>query len=136
MEKGTNNFNTKQEDFSYGFVKNIKIDSKLEQAAIIYLIDVFKADKIEKYKNILNFWENEHHKTFNPDFYVEKEGKVFIIEVKMKCSEKSTHTYYTTIPYKKIALQKYCDEKGYEMIWLDFDYDCELKKIYRKLLNV
>jgi len=132
-ERGTDNFNTKQESFSYGFLNDFKTDSRLEQAAIVYLIDVFKAEKIEKYKNILNFWENNNHRTFNPDFYVKKENEVYIVEVKMKWSNNSTHNYNRTIPYKKEALQKYCDEKGYRMIWLDFDYDLEFYKIYQKL---
>lgn len=133
--RGTNNWKTKQEEFSYKFVHNIRTDSKLEQAAIVYLIDIFKADKIEKYRNILNFWDQDYHKTFNPDFWVVKGSQVYIVEVKMKCSENSTHTYYTTIPYKKEALQKYCNEKGYIMIWLDFDYDNEFKKIYDKSIK-
>ena len=134
--KGTNNWKTKQELFNYKFIENIQTDSKLEQAAIIYLVDVFKADKIEKYRNILNFWEGDSHRTFNPDFYVKKEGKVYIVEVKMKWIATTTHSYNRTIPYKKEALSKYCKEKGYEMIWLDFDYDFEFQKIYFKHLSV
>ena len=132
QNQGTNNWKTKQEVFNYKFVENITTDSKLEQAAIIYLVDIFKADKIEKYKNILNFWEGQNHRTFNPDFWVIKGGEVYIVEVKMKWSDNSTHIYNRTIPYKKEALQKYCDEHKYKMIWLDFDYDQEFKKIYNK----
>lgn len=131
-EKGTSNFKTKQESFSYKFVKDIITDSKLEQAAIKYLIDELQVDRIEKYQNILNFWEGESHRTFNPDFYVKKGDKIYIVEVKMKWSQNSTHTYNRTIPYKKEALEKFCKEKGYEMIWLDFDYDVKFRDIYRE----
>jgi len=133
--KGTNNFKTKQENFSYKFVKNIPCDSKLEIAGIKYLIDEFKADKIECYNNILNYKEEGKHKTFNPDFWVIKNEQVYIVEVKMKWYSNSEHNYYKSIPYKKKALQKYCNDHNYKMIWLDYDYDSKLRKIYRQVLK-
>lgn len=132
-KNGTFNFKTIQEPFSYKFLNNFKVDSNLEKAGIVYLIDVLGADKIEKFKSILNFWENDKHRTFNPDFYVKKGNEIYIVEVKMKWSKTSQHSYNRTIPLKKEALDKFCKDKGYEMIWLDFDYDKKLRQIYKQI---
>ena len=48
----------------------------------------------------------------------------------MEWTETAQHSYNTSIPYKKEALQKYCDKKGYKMIWLEYEM---LKKIYKSL---
>ncbi len=133
LKLGTSNFKTKQENFTYKIVKNIKCDSRLEKAAIIWLVDYFKVDKLERFHNILNFYEDGVHRTFNPDFYVKKNNEVYIAEVKMKWITTSKHPYNRTIPLKKKTLQNFCDEKGYKMIWLDFDYDPNLKMIYKQL---
>ena len=135
LKNGTTNFNTKQELFSYDFVKDFLCDSKFEQACIIYLIDVFGVKTIERFKSILNFWEGENHRTFNPDFFCKKDDEIFIVECKMKWIEKNNHDYNRTIPIKKIALQNFCDSRGYNMLWLDYDYDKKLKKIYLDHLN-
>lgn len=133
IDSGTTNFSTKQQPFSYKFVKNIKCDSKLEIAAIVYLVDIFKSDSIERFRSILNFWEDDMHRTFNPDFYVRKDNKRYIIEVKMKWSKNSDHDYNRTIHLKRKALKKYCDRYSYNMMWLDFDYDKKFMKIYRNV---
>lgn len=132
---GTDNFKTKQESFTYKHIKNIMCDSKLEMAGIIYLVDIVKADEIENFNNILNFWEGEAHRTYNPDFYVRKNNKRIICEVKMPWSKQSDHIYNRTIPLKKQVLKKYCDEKGFEMMWLDYDYDPRFKQIYNRLIK-
>jgi len=136
LENGTSNFKTKREKFTYKFIKDIECDSKLEQAAIIYLVDTFKADKIYRFKSILNFWENNIiHKTFNPDFYVKKNNDIFIVEVKMVWQSNIDHPYNNNIPLKKKALKSFCDSKGYEMIWLDFNYDKKFMSLYRKMIR-
>jgi len=134
LKNGTSNFKTKREIFTYKNVENIECDSKLEQAAIIYLIDIFKAERIERFKSILNFWNNDSHRTFNPDFYVKKDNDIYIVEVKMTWEKDIDHIYNNFIPLKKEALKLFCDNKGYTMIWLDFDYDRKFKPIYRKWL--
>lgn len=63
----------------------------------------------------------------------EKLNKIYIIEVKLKWSESLKHTYNKMIPFKKEALDKFCESKSYEMIWLDFNYDKELKIIYNQI---
>jgi len=133
LEKGTNNFKTKCSTFNYKNVINFQCDSRLEQAAIIYLIDCFKADKIEKFKSIINFKEDTQNRRFNPDFFVIKDDKVFIVEVKMTWIKNSKHNYNRTIPLKKEALSIFCRNKGYEMIWLDFNYDKKFKEIYKNI---
>jgi len=133
LKNGSTNFSTKQENFNYKFIKDMPCDSKLEMAGIIYLVDVFKAEKIERYTNILNFWEGDVHRTYNPDFFVIKDDKIYIVEVKMTWSKTSKHDYNRTIPLKKEALEKFCKNKNYEMLWLDYDYDKELRRIYNRV---
>lgn len=133
LKNGTDNWKTKQELFSYDFVNKIKCDSKLEKAAIIYLIDIFKATSIERFMSILNFWEGKQHRTFNPDFFVKKNNEVYVVEVKMNWISNNEHDYNRTIPLKKIAIENFCKERKYNMLWLDFNYDDKFKKIYRQL---
>lgn len=134
LEKiGTSNFNTKRSNFSYKFVSDFPIDSNLEKAAVIYLVDIFGIEKIEKFKNIISFKEGEYHRTFNPDFYVKKNGQVYIVEVKMRWCNNSEHIYNRNILLKKEALKTFCDKRNFNMIWLDFDYDIQFKKIYNNL---
>ena len=83
---------------------------------------------------VLNFWNNDSHRTFNPDFYVKKDNDIYIVEVKMTWEKDIDHIYNNFIPLKKEALKLFCDNKGYTMIWLDFDYDRKFKPIYRKWL--
>lgn len=135
LEKGTSNFKTKIESFDYKFLKNFKVDSKLEKAGLIYLIDILKFENIEKFQSILTFKEGEITRRFNPDFYCKKDDKIFIVEVKMKWIKTSNHIYNRTIPLKKEAIKKFCEERNYEMIWLDFDYDIEFKKIYKRVCS-
>lgn len=132
LEIGSNNWKNKREEFNY---KNftLDVDSKLEKAGIIYLADVLKADKIERYRNIINYKFEDKNHYYNPDFYVKEGNKVYIVEVKMKWSSRSINEYNKTIPAKKEALDKFCKDKGYKMIWLDFDYDKELKIIYKQI---
>lgn len=51
---------------------------------MVYLVDCFNADFIERFKSILNFYEGDFRRTFNPDFFVVRDDTVFIVEVKMK----------------------------------------------------
>jgi hypothetical protein len=128
------NFSTKRESFTY---KNltIEVDSNLEKAGIVYLIDVLKATNIERFNNILNYWEGVAHKTFNPDFICTVDDKTHIIEVKQKWIKTSDHPYNKNIPLKYEALKKFCEEKNYNMLWIDFETTPELKKIYKEILS-
>lgn len=131
LESGTNNFHTKRGKFTYKNAVDIECDSNLEKAAIVYMIDILNVEKIERYRNVINFWMGDFHKIFNPDFISWKNGQTYIVEAKMKWSSTSIHPYNFTIPCKKEALAKFCEEKGYQMIWLDFSYDVRFRRIYK-----
>lgn len=128
------NFSTLRETFNYKDVV-IDVDSNLEKAGIVYLIDELGANRIERFISILNYWEDGSHRTFNPDFICRIDSKTCIVEVKQKWNIQSEHPYNRTIPYKQLALEKYCDDKGYKMLWLDFNTAPVLKTIYKRILN-
>jgi len=132
--KENGNFSTIRESFTYKQIK-VEVDSNLEKAGIIYLVDILKAKKIERYKNLLNFWEGESHRTYNPDFFCIVDGSACIVEIKQKWIKTSNHSYNRTIPLKKQALEAFCKDKGYRMLWLDFDSAPELYQIYRNILK-
>jgi hypothetical protein len=127
-------WSTKRRSFSYKGV-TLDCDSRLEEAAIIYLLDVEKVATVERYHNILNYWKGGYHRTFNPDFWAIKDNHPIIVEVKMRWNSNVQHTYNASIPYKKQALQSYAEKRGYSFIWLDFDYDKEFENIYRRHLS-
>lgn len=131
-EHGT--FSTLREIFTYKST-TIDVDSNLEKAGVVYLTDVLEVTRIERFYNILNFWEGESHRTFNPDFICRlKNGRTALVEIKQKWIEHSNHNYNRTIPLKKKALEDYCRACDYDMLWLDFDSASEMKQIYRKIL--
>lgn len=127
-------FSTERRLFTYKHI-TVECDSRLEEAGVIYLVDIFGAVKIERYRNLLNFYEDEVHRTFNPDFWVERKAEAYIVEVKMLWSKENDHPYNRTIPLKKMVLENFAKSKGIGSIWLDFDYDKIFKKIYRDHLN-
>lgn len=129
-------FNNRRECFEYKGIA-IECDSYLEKAGVIYLKDVLGALKIERYKNILNYWMGEGiRKTFNPDFWIQlPNNRYCIVEVKMKHTNRSVSEYNRTIPFKREVLKNFCNEKGYDFIWLDFDYDKKFKSIYLDILK-
>jgi hypothetical protein len=128
-------FSTQRRLFEYKGV-TVECDSFLEEAGVVYLVDVLGAKCISRYENILNFYEGEAHRTFNPDFWViGADNTPIIVEVKMLWLEGNSHSYNRNIPLKKIALKRFCDSKGFGFIWLDFDYDLEFKRIYRAHLK-
>lgn len=133
MNNGTNNFKTLTRNFSYKNIENIKCDSMLECAGIIYLNDSLNASNIERYTNILHYHDemNKIH-YYNPDFICMINDQPTIVEVKMVWNA-SLHEYYTSQQYKKNSLHEYCKIKGYNYIWLDFVYDIEFKKIYKNI---
>lgn len=126
---------SKRELFRYKEIE-IECDSILERAAIIFLVDVLKVRTIERFRNLLSFWKEGFRKTFNPDFWIEfSDGRRGIVEVKMKFYPGHEYEYNATIPFKQKVLQEFCNERGYECLWLTFDYDRKLWDIYRNLLS-
>jgi hypothetical protein len=133
--KENGSFSTKREEFTYKGI-SLKVDSNLEKAGIIYLIDNLNIISVERFNNIINFWEGSTHRTFNPDFICKLiDNTTAIVEVKQKWLENSTHIYNKNIPLKRQALKLFCDERNYQMIWLDFKEVPELKQIYYKVLK-
>ena len=126
-------FSTPREIFRYKDLV-IEVDSNLEKAGIIYLIDILNAKNVERYKNLLNYWEGDAHRTYNPDFICKIDNKTCIVEVKQKWSNNSKHTYNRTIPLKRQALELFCKDKGYTMLWIDFESTPKLKQIYKEIL--
>lgn len=132
-EHGTN-WKSERRFFEYKGIR-IECDSVLEEAGVIYLKDIFEADSVERYRNLINYYDENIHKVYNPDFWVIKNKEVYLVEVKMKWTSNSTHFYNRTIPIKREALERFCRDKGYTSIWLDFDYDPLFQQIYREHLK-
>lgn len=67
--KGNGNFSTKVGLFEYkGFA--VECDSKLEAAAVVYLVDRCGAKRVERFRSILTFRDTDGHvHRFNPDFF-------------------------------------------------------------------
>lgn len=127
-------FATPRETFSYKDVV-IEVDSQLEKAGVMHLIDVLNATRIERYNNLINYKDGNSNRTFNPDFICMINNRTHIVEVKQLWSGKQEHPYVRTIPLKKAALQQYCETKNYGMIWLDFNEAPSLKSTYLDLLK-
>lgn len=127
-------FSTLRETFTY---KNttIEVDSQLEKAAVVYMIDTLNAIKIERYHNLINYKDNSSHRTFNPDFICYISNKTHIVEVKQLWSGNQEHAYTKNIPLKREALNNFCKLKNYNMIWLDFNEAPSMKKIYLDILK-
>lgn len=134
IKLGTNNIKSHSGIFEYKSFSG-HVDSNLERAGVIYIIDCLGASKIERFTNILSYRDSKNNiKYFNPDFYCKIGEDIYIIEVKMKWDGiNNNHDYYSSIPYKKKALIQFCSNHNFKTIWLDYDYDKRLKLIYKKL---
>lgn len=127
-------FSTLREKFEYKDTL-IEVDSNLEKAGIIYLIDILQAKDIQRFKNLINYHEKDSRRTFNPDFICRVDGQTCIVEIKQKWIKNTEHSYNRTIPHKKEALAHFCKKNKYKMLWLDFDSASEMKKIYKQVLK-
>lgn len=128
------NFSTPRENFVYKNT-NIEVDSNLEKAGIIYLIDKLNATSIERFKYILTYNDGNKNKTYNPDFICFIKKQTHLIEIKQRWTSKSNHKYNINIPHKKKALEEYCIKNNYKCLWIDFDSVPELKSIYKQILK-
>lgn len=113
---------------------SIECDSKLEEAAVIYIVDNFKCSSLSRFVNLINYREGNKHRTFNPDFWAILSNTPTIIEVKMKWKENSQNHYGRTIPLKKEALQDFCSNRGLGFMWLDTS-NKQFVEVYRKHLR-
>jgi hypothetical protein len=124
---------SKRTIFKYGdFI--VECDSKLEQTAVIFMVNTMNITKIERFHNLINYWENNSHRTFNPDFWTIIDNIPTIVEVKMEWKGSPDHYYGRTVPYKREALQKYCNSENINYLWLDTS-NIEFNKLYYKVLK-
>lgn len=129
------NFSLKQPGFTYAGI-TIDCDSKLECAAVIYLVEVLGAIDIVRGTSILHYYDADggHHR-FLPDFYVRTENDRWLVEVKqVQKQSPKINLYNRYLPEKKQALADFCEQKALKSMWLDFDFDPRFRRIYRKLI--
>lgn len=112
----------------------VEVDSKLEHAAVMWLVDEWNADSISRFNSILRYWDSEVHRRFNPDFMVTAGGKRYVVEVKLPYVSHYKSSYFGTIPFKRLALQNWCKENDFEMLWLDFESYPTLKTYYAQVV--
>ena len=127
-------FSTKRHSFTYKGT-NVMVDSLLEKAGVIYMIDTLGATRVERYNNLINYRDGESHRTFNPDFICMINNKTHIVEVKQLWQGNQSHIYAKNIPLKREALKNYCDSKNFNMIWLDFNEAPDMRDIYIDVLD-
>lgn len=131
-QSGSTNFQLKRQRFAYSGFDDY-CDSKMEEAAIIYLFDALQASFIERFHSILNFKDtNGVNRRFNPDFICKINGEVFIVEVKSKWA--INHSYSKNLSLKQKAIKDFCDKRGYQYIWLTED-NKDFNSAYRKHLK-
>lgn len=130
------NFSSPIENFTYKHI-TINCDSKLEAAAIIFLIDYVGVDSIERFNSILYYKnENDENRRFVPDFYVRKNTERLVVEVKsVYKSALAINDYNKYLVEKRNSLEAFCNDRGFIPMWLTTDYDPKFKSIYRKINN-
>jgi hypothetical protein len=115
----------------------IRCDSKVEYSCINYLINNFQIINIKRCKTILPYQLDNKTKNYNPDFEVSLlNGKIMIVECKApEADGLSTRSwwkfYYDSIKPKAEALEKYCQEVGYDILF----YTKDLNRKFYKSLN-
>lgn len=82
------------------------------------------------FKSILSFKDkdNVNHR-FNPDLFAIIDNKPYIIEIKQLWKNSITDNNYNKFfEEKKKAIKLFAEERNYNWIWLDFNYDKNLNK--------
>jgi hypothetical protein len=135
-EHGTTNFAIRVPGFQYKHV-TIDCDSRLETAAVEYLVEYLGADSIERIKSILTYKDDDGvTRRYNPDFYVRIGDRRLIVEVKQTPAKSSRHNSYNRFfPQKKQALDDFARSRGFESMWLDFEFDQRFRKIYYRIIK-
>lgn len=137
QEHGTTNFAIRVAGFTY---KNITIDcdSRLETAAVVYLVDVVGATSIERVRSILTYKDDDGMtRRYNPDFYVRVGGDRLVVEVKQTPARSSRQNSYNRFfPQKKKALEDFATARGMRYMWLDFEYDKRFKTLYQRMIKI
>ena len=137
IKNGTTNSWTKRRRFSHNGTE-IECDSKLEEAALIFLSEKHNIPFLARFKSIICFKDPEGTtRRYNPDFITKIDGKTTVVEVKMlwKNKSKPENNYTRHFDLKVAALQKFCDERHYGCMVLNVAEDKEFSKVYRKHLK-
>ena len=135
LKNGTSNSWTERYIFEYKGI-NINCDSKLEQASLIYLKDLYNIEFYERFKSILNFIDEDGNtRRYNPDFITKINGKTTIIEIKMIWKNKKETSYTKYFNLKVEALKKFCEEREYEYLILNVVDNLDFKKVYKQHLK-
>ena len=135
LKNGTSNSWTKRYIFEYKGI-NINCDSKLEQASLIYLKDLYGIEFYERFKSILNFTDEDGNtRRYNPDFITKINGKTTVIEIKMIWKNKKETSYTKYFNLKVETLKKFCEERKYEYLILNVVDNLDFKKVYKQHLK-
>jgi hypothetical protein len=104
--------------------KMIRCDSKVEYVCLDFLIKTFDIVLLERCDFIIPFEFENRVRHYVPDFKaVTADGKTYIVEAKCEFISKHLRNkwryYYETIPFKREALKKFCDELGYTDLYFN-----------------
>ena len=101
---------------------SISCDSLKEKEALEKICKNYTVKTIRRCHFCIDyFWDGKNRK-YNPDFIIETEDKIFILEVKTsigKGDKSSRPHYFYSIESKKEALKKYCNENNANALWYD-----------------
>lgn len=126
-----NNFGTKM---IYEFDgKQIKCDSKIEYSCLDYFVKL-GATKIERCNFFIRYLDGEKTRRYNPDFKIEINSDVYIVEAKsymtIKIVNEKWRKYNELSILKKKALEEYCKNNHFISFWFTKDMN---SKNYKSL---
>lgn len=106
----------------------IPCDSNIERACLNYF-EKLGATSIERCKDPILYSDNGRIRRFLPDFRIELNSKIYIVEAKsymsIKTIDERWREYNRLAELKKAALKIHCIENGFEQVW--FTKDMNLK---------
>lgn len=136
MKDGING-NTKVGSYAY---KNFTVncDSKLEVAAFKLIVDEYKPRLIKRCDFYIPYIDEENiSRNYFPDFIFENNDGKYIVEVKCVIKKKNTTfpKYSKNLKEKQETLKKYAAENNMTALWVDFNTQKKLHKIYLQTLE-
>ena len=115
--------------------KEIRCDSHIERSCINYFENLGAID-IDRSGIEIQYEYKGLNPIFIPDFKIIMPDKIIIVEAKSYMSVKKIdekwREYNEKSEFKKQALVKYCNEKGFESFWFTKDKNL---KYYKSLIN-
>ena len=101
----------------------IRCDSKIEFACLDYVTKNFDIISLKRCDFIIPFQFDDITRHYVPDFIFVTSNNTYVVEAKCEFVNQHLRTkwryYYETIPYKRIALQKFCDEHSYTALYFN-----------------